>query len=85
MDSRAANVTPDQSTVSDSDPIADFPRLGVFPERIDHAGDLVAGRTWIYDSWKLALFGHRVAMTDATGLNLDSDLRGGGLAQGLFD
>src|ERR1700683_3860276 len=69
---------------SDAYPIADFPRLSVFSERIDHAGDLVTGRTWIDDSRKEAVFGYRIAMTDAAGLNFDSNGSGAGLAGPLL-
>jgi hypothetical protein len=69
---------------SDSNPIADFPRPSVFSKRIDHAGDLVPGGTWISDSRKEALFGYRVAMTNAAGLDFDSYLSGARIAYGLF-
>src|SRR5262249_6199476 len=38
------------------DAVADFPRIGVLPQGIDDAGDLVAGHPWIDDPRKSPIF-----------------------------
>src|SRR5579885_730429 len=56
---------------SDSDPISRLPRPSAFAHGVDHAGNLVAGRTRISDSGPGTFFGERIAMADAASLNPD--------------
>src|SRR5215467_15958680 len=57
-----------------SNPIPHLPGISAWPQRVDHSGYLVTGRTRISDSGHDAVFGQRVAVADTTGLNFDSDV-----------
>jgi len=54
-------------------------------ERIDDAGDLVAGHTRILDSRKQSLGGQDVAVTDPAGFHAHADLAGSGIGDVAFD
>jgi hypothetical protein len=70
---------------TDSHPIAGFPGLSALSDGVDHAHDFVAGRARVDDSREEAILGHRIAMTNAAGLNFHSDVSGGGLTDRLFN
>jgi hypothetical protein len=70
---------------SNSYSIAYFPRIRIFSERIDHTGNLVAGRVRIDDTREESFFGHRVAVTDPACLNPDSHRAAGRLRRPFLD
>ena len=69
---------------SDAYTVADFPWIGSFTDRVDHARDLMPRRSRIGDSGHDAFLGYDVAMTDAAGLNFDSHGAADRLGHRLF-
>jgi hypothetical protein len=70
---------------TDSDPVPDFPRVGVCADAIDHAGDFVPGRSRIDDPREDAFLGEHVAMAHAARLDLDPDETGRRLLRWTID
>jgi hypothetical protein len=69
---------------ADPDPLAWRPAGDARAHRIDEAGDLMPGDTGVLNAWPVTLLGERVAVTDATGFDLDPHRAGAGLRDLAF-
>jgi len=67
------------------DPLADLPLSDATPDGVDDSGDFVPGDSRVLDAWVETFFREYVAVTDAAGLNLDSDRSRARLRDLAFD
>ena len=70
---------------ADADALAGLPALDALADRVDDAGDLVAGDEREGDAREAALLGEHVAVADAAGLDPDEDLAAAGLGHLALD
>ena len=56
-----------------ADALADFPIGDAGADGVDHSGDFVAGNSWVLNVGEESFFNDRIAVADATRLNLDSN------------
>jgi hypothetical protein len=70
---------------ADSDALAFFPMGDARAGLVYNSGDFVAGDARVLDTGEDAFLGDHVAVTDAAGLNLDSDLACAGLGDVALD
>ena len=73
------------SDPADADALADLPVRNSFAQRIDDAGDFVAGDARIDDPGEQALLGNHVAVTEAAGFHFHADSSGTWIGDGTFD
>ena len=73
------------SVPAQANALAGLEKRNVGADRVDDAGNLVAGGTRKLKAGPMAFFGQRVAMADAAGLDADADVSRAGLGKFLFD
>src|SRR5262249_28533589 len=79
-------ATPILTTVpADTDALPRLPRGHVRANLIDHAGNLVARHARVHEAWPAAFPGQDIAVTDAAGLDPNSDVPGTGLRDLALD
>jgi hypothetical protein len=85
--SAAAGVTLEavSAVPSDADALSGLPQSNVGADGINASGDFVSGHARILKSGPDSFFHQRIAMTDPTGFDFNTDLTATGLRSGAFD
>ena len=78
-------IAAESAVPADAHSLSGFPARDVGTNRIDHADHFVSGNARILDARKETVLRHRIAVADATSLDLDSHKAGAGLGNVAFD
>ena len=82
---QASQVKAVAAVPADADALAGLPVGDVSADGVDAAGDFVSGDAGILDAGPMAFFDQRIAMADAAGFDLNSDLVAAGFGDVSFD